>query len=224
MKKNDSTVPRLSKKYLEELAESKLDEWGLHYQFPTPIDDIVAFRLGLEIDFFELPNDILGLTAFKEKTIIIKSSLVDNMNLSGRYRFTLAHECGHYILHRDYYLQLNENQEKCSVIIDNEKTIVEDQNTNKKLFSKEDRLEWQANYFAACILMPEKIFQAKLLNLFKKYDLKGNYLFIDKQPCNIVTERNFFAELSNAFSVSRSASFCRMNELGYIKTPNDFSY
>lgn len=82
---------------------------------------------------------------FKPRTIIIdhplascqesKEILIDN--------FTMAHECFHINNHEYYYKNINAG-------------IHQDKNFNLSSL-QENELEWQANYGAACILMPRKV-------------------------------------------------------------------
>ena len=55
--------------------------------------------------------------------------------------FTIAHEVGHWVLHRQY-IEAQENDGSRQIIV------------SKKGNSKET-IEWQADYFASCLLMPE---------------------------------------------------------------------
>lgn len=101
------------------------------------LEEINLFIGGPDIVYEEL-NGFEGKFMSLEDTSII---IVDNkIRNEGRRRFTIAHELGHYILHRE------KNYIKCSS---------NDMNdwTGKK------EIETEANYFASEILMPSQIFQ-----------------------------------------------------------------
>ena len=85
---------------------------------PIAIDDIIEKHLKIGIDFddahefFGVPRsgfgfepDILGAILFDEKRIVIDESLDPEANpaMEGRYRFTVAHEVGHWRLHRECF-------------------------------------------------------------------------------------------------------------------------
>jgi len=79
-------------------------------------------------------NADLGFAMKKDKDIIIFTNSSSRLS---REIFTLAHEIGHAVLHMD----------KMNSFIDNGLTL-SDHNTDER--------EQEANYFAACLLMPEE--------------------------------------------------------------------
>jgi hypothetical protein len=89
---------------LEAIAEEFLREHHPGLGIPVPIEEIVEFRLGLNIVPF--PNlraefDVDGFLTFVPTTIYVDQSQMEGHE--ARYRFTLAHEVGHWLLHRDLY-------------------------------------------------------------------------------------------------------------------------
>ncbi len=118
--------------------------------YVTDIEGIATRKLGLSIHFFELQNlygkGTLGMVLPDEKLILCEKFLEphgkNKDNLERILRFTIAHEVGHYILHRRY-------------MGDCESPIF-----HKNLPDKErQNLEVQANMFAAEVLMPEELFR-----------------------------------------------------------------
>jgi len=93
-------------------------------------DDGYSTRFNVESDSYELVE-------VTEGTMLIESLLVNNPKAYGRYRFTLAHELGHWLLHKHLY--------KGTGIA--AATYGLDKQTD-------DSIEWQANYIAKAILMP----------------------------------------------------------------------
>jgi len=59
-------------------------------------DDGYSTRFNVESDSYELVE-------VTEGTMLIESLLVNNPKAYGRYRFTLAHELGHWLLHKHLY-------------------------------------------------------------------------------------------------------------------------
>ena len=85
---------------------------------PIPIDDIIEKHLKIGIEFddthrpFGVPRsgigfdpDILGAIFFDQRRIVIDESLDPDANpgKEGRYRYTTAHEVGHWRLHRGLF-------------------------------------------------------------------------------------------------------------------------
>lgn len=123
---------------------------------PVPIDDIIEEHLKLAIEIRDLrmeypEGDVLGAIYFNDKKIVVDQSLVpeDNPSMLGRYRFTLAHELGHWRLHRHYYLRRA-----------GQRSLLPDAlaSPNHVLRARQyDPKEVQANRFASCLLMPREM-------------------------------------------------------------------
>jgi Zn-dependent peptidase ImmA (M78 family) len=66
----------------------------------------------------------------------------------GRYRFSVAHEVGHWRLHRSYIAR------------DPDQTVLFEASTEPtvicRIGQENEPIEWQANRFAACLLMPRR--------------------------------------------------------------------
>lgn len=102
-----------------------------------------GFALEIKPDGFLQP-DVEALTDFQNRLVYIRESTYEKLGKAdGRARFTLAHECGHVVLHTDQWLY------KLATAA---RTI--DLTTVKPFLSP----EWQANKFAAVLLMPEQTF------------------------------------------------------------------
>jgi Zn-dependent peptidase ImmA (M78 family) len=116
-------VPYLSEDVIERDAASFLADFaqahGVAVEPPIPIDDIVEKYLKLRFEFddlarlFGIPRDpergadILGAIFFDEHRIVIDESLdpYENSFKEPEFRFTLAHECAHYRLHRPLFVK-----------------------------------------------------------------------------------------------------------------------
>ena len=133
-------IPYLSKNEIVKKAEEVLEEcWD--DTFPVDVEAICD-DLGIGI----LPIDGLSRT-FRVDAFIssnFKSIYVDSREFernSHRYRFSVAHELGHYVLHKKY----------CPENVDDLKEWF-------KIFRRfiNNYAEFQANYFAGSLLVPEK--------------------------------------------------------------------
>lgn len=126
-------------------------------------------------------NADLGFTMKKDGDIIIFTNT--SIRLS-REIFTLAHEIGHAVLHMD----------GAATFIDNSATL-SDYNVDDK--------EQEANFFAACLLMPEDMVRSFL-------DLKlGDYGQDGLKALDI-------AEIMSEFNVSFDMALNRLENIGII--------
>lgn len=187
-------VKFIAKPTLEAIARKTLFAHNAHYSdgppSATPLE-LMAESIGLSIEYACLSSNgnALGKTAFedgatpifdKEKqeyvnietmtgTIFIDESLVKDPALHGRYRYTLAHEMAHWILHRNIFANYDE-------------TFYE---TNKK------EIEWQADYLAQSLLMPkgqvQKAFYARIHSISTLPDL-AKIFEVSKQAMGIRLE------------------------------------
>ena len=166
---------------------SKNSPESLNKAMQTDIEYIIENKLNISLQFLKLDStkNLLGMTImnpmkvkflnensqivegiFDRNTILINEFLANEENQEHRLYFTLAHEVGHWYLQRkDAYIDsgqqslFGEDTTKSSVnrFIDN--IDIFKSLKRKKLVTEEDWLEWQANYFASCILMPKKMFK-----------------------------------------------------------------
>jgi hypothetical protein len=88
---------------------------GEPMKLPVPVDDITTYHLALRLGFDDLHKtlnrpmlrgqpDILGAIWVDKELVLIDQHLNPKINPSmlGRYRFSVAHEIGHWRLHRSY--------------------------------------------------------------------------------------------------------------------------
>jgi uncharacterized protein DUF955 len=139
-------VPRLSYEDLREIANRFLVEHGASDAVPVPIEEIVEFALGINI--VPLPglhaeHDIDGFLSADMTEISVDLSVFESR--PARYRFTLAHEVGHIVLHGDAL-----KAAAPASILDWKQFVRE--------LPEPDRgwLEWQAYAFAGLVLAPRQ--------------------------------------------------------------------
>ena len=138
----NSTIEKESKKLLGDFN----NKTGHKLSAPIPVFDIIEY-LGYDVDFrkdgiYEDKN-LLGGTLIDQKTIEINENLSDH---EGRMNFTAAHEVGRIILHVPFY---NEKHGKDV----SEHKIISRKDGGFEGTKKEPE-EWQADKFAAFLLMP----------------------------------------------------------------------
>jgi Zn-dependent peptidase ImmA (M78 family) len=77
-------------------------------QIPVDIERIIEFELQIEIrpvDGLKAKLDMEAMLSRDLKVIFIDCHSYVHPSFASRMRFSLAHELGHYILHRDFYLE-----------------------------------------------------------------------------------------------------------------------
>lgn len=124
-------------------------------QPPTPIDDIVELYLKLDFEIIDAKalfqvDGVFGALWVEEQKIGIDQSLDphENPQMLGRYHFTLAHEVGHWRLHRRKFQKR---------VVTQASLLPEDPNRPNYICrdGDNDPIELQADMFAASLLMPE---------------------------------------------------------------------
>lgn len=117
---------------------------------PIPLDvKVVAERLGIRVKYVSLKDDFSGIL-YKDEDENSWVMCVNKDHHPNRQRYTIAHELGHFCLHRHL------------------RNIFED-----KIFfrgSEPSKPEWQANDFASSILMPEDKFIEMVRSGVKKVE------------------------------------------------------
>ena len=148
---------------------------------PVDLNQVIGY-LGLSLNEKPLENEYSGFLAVKEKTIVVNLH-----HPPVRRRFTIAHEIGHYQLHR--------RSEDIPVFID--RAVY---HRKESVAGVDHLMEMQANAYAAGLLMPEA--------LLDEYLEDHPALDLDK-PADIKT-------LAEEFEVSRPAMEFRLINLGFV--------
>ena len=171
-------VPYLHEEQIERDAAALLADYersrGVTILRAVPIEDIVEKHLKLGIEFDDmhqllrvprsglgLDPDILGAMFFDERRIVIDTSLdpEENPAKEGRYRFTLAHEGGgHWRLHRHLFAK---DPAQASFLDEAAPPSVVCRSSQAK-----EPVEWQADFYASCLLMPRKLVMAAWDEMF----------------------------------------------------------
>lgn len=160
-------IPYLKNDMLEEAAERLLSDYfeGKEFSIPIPVHEILENHLGLypvitsPSNYMAIidcdPDDLLGAIFFEKKEVLISDKLQED---SGRYNFTIAHEIGHWILHRAY-VKASKGQ------IDFFKEDYTRKIICRESKQKSNTAEGQANKFAAALLMPKKYVEKQITGM-----------------------------------------------------------
>lgn len=151
-----------------------------------------------DVDFWNEEKQKYEATFCEGKTIYIDTILLDP-RLSNRYRFTLAHEFAHWVLHRKSVVKLAKEKKLLPYLSCLERSI------NIEIIEKaEASCEWQANYLAGALLMPYLPLKhySKENKLSEYWDV--SYLFSQVEL------------LANKYQVSNKAMYVRLRQLEYV--------
>ena len=152
-------LPFMTDQEFEDEAALLLAEFGRkHGQVarpPIPIDEIVELYLELKLELLDMNalfgvDDVHGALWVNERRIGIDQRFDPQANpkMLGRYHFTLAHEAGHWRLHRKLF------QRKA-----NQPTLLPESTSRPEYIcrsSDRDPIEIQADKFAASLMMPKE--------------------------------------------------------------------
>lgn len=203
-----------------ELLAKFADKHGPIPEPPIPVEAILESYLGLRIEFDGLSSmfgeDVLGACYMKQKRIVVDESLdpTQDARTEGRYRFTLAHEAGHWSLHRTYFIS---DPRQGVLFSDDGPSFVCRKNTRK------ESMEWQADKFATHLLMPERMMRSEWERIAggRPYitvrDLQEATAAIQgADPRSVVAA--LAGMMAGRFQVSTEAMSYRLVELGMIVT------
>lgn len=171
-------------------ASDTLRECGVATS-PVPVD-LIAQRLGVQVERANLGDGVSGILYVQDGRGVIG---VNSTHAPVRQRFTIAHELGHFLLHR----------EMMPVFIDKQffkpyLAVFRDTNSSKG----EDALEREANAFAASLLMPASMLRSCIREMH-----------VD------VADDDAVEELARRFKVSRQAMSFRIANLSLHSAATD---
>jgi hypothetical protein len=152
-------VKYLSDAYIASVADSFLKENSVE-SIPVNIERIIEFNYRMDIvpvPSLQAAFDIEGCSAFDFSAIFVDQYVYEQRY--NRYRFTLAHELAHKVLHQEYYKKME------FFSISEWANVVEQIDENDR-----SKMEYQAYAFAGLILVPPKFLRTEFeeqLHLFK---------------------------------------------------------
>lgn len=193
-------------------------QYGLADDAPVPVDAILECSLGLTLEIGDLAErlgltDVLGATWIESQTVMIDQSLepTDNPSKEGRFNFTLAHEIGHWELHR---LQICDPPDQPMLFDFQSEPSIVCRSTQSR-----EPMEWQADCFAGYLLMPED----RVFRVWEQvYGSAGQYVAfeeIEQLKARWGDERptvEVAREMAKRFNVSGQAMQIRLEDLKLI--------
>jgi len=139
------SVPILSRDDLRKRAAQFLSRHHSDHSVPVPIEQIVEFGFGMDIIPAPGLQQHFDIVAFISKDLMeIRVDEYVMFNRLNRYRFSLAHELAHRVLHEGVFSECEFHD------ISGWKAVMDDRIPDKEY----GFLEWQANCFSGFVLVP----------------------------------------------------------------------
>ncbi len=201
-----------SKDQINADAESFLNTYHASMVIPIPIEEIIEIQLGMDIIPIPGLKDIseqagLDIDAFIGSDF--RDITVDEYifkKVGTRYRFSLAHEIGHMVLHGYLYTHLKFHNTDEWINLLNEMPKYE-----------RDIVEWQANEFAGLLLVPQKILIQELDGMIKENEQRFKKNFLNKKGLPYETSVDLaIYPLSLKFNVSENVMKLRLRKDGLV--------
>jgi hypothetical protein len=173
-------IPDLTWSDLRVAADGFLQKMSPENRIPVPIEEIAELRLGMDI--IPIPGlmrhfEIDGFISSDFLSVTVDDDIYRNHQ--ARYRFTLAHELAHSVLHRELYqafaiTSLEDFEAYQDVIGDRDYGIV----------------EGQANRFAGLLLAPLNHLRPLFERAVQKAEKAGiNVAKVGDMPCPILPKK-----------------------------------
>jgi IrrE N-terminal-like domain len=217
-------IPFIKEAEIEAQANALLNRTSLSVNTSIPIEEILECHMKLVLEPFDdalfpeqAHDQVLGYTDLRSNIVGVHESIIprsdDDPNI-GRYNFTLAHEIGHHILHKDYILQhdlqLNCFEERQNAVM-------------HKSSQKKSSHEWQADCFASYLLMPKFLIIEHLLSFqghceAVTYDeiAEGFADHVRTLYSKEVLAKMHFKQMARALRVSQEALYIRLKKMRFI--------
>ena len=212
----DSNIEKEALKLLESFSRNM----GKPIEAPIPVFDIIEF-LGYDLNFttdgYYQDKNILGGLRIAEKMVDINENLSSQ---EGRMNFTAAHETGHIILHAPYYITQMAGQQM-EINSKDESNILCRKDGGFDGNKKEPE-EWQADKFAAYLLLPTAMVKKTFFHLHnrpinvKKKGIRD--IFFPKSPIKkAYSLAHKMLRTGNFENVSRMAMLNRLIGMRLVK-------
>ncbi|MEG2299733.1 MAG: ImmA/IrrE family metallo-endopeptidase [Acinetobacter sp.] len=200
-------VPYLSKQKISLIAEDIYNQYKSNTGKLEIIRILKDFNITLVTTEQIIDLDTIAEINFSQRKITLFGK---NYFTEAQHSFALAHEIGHFYLGHDQFLKIERQALHTSKNIEFLNSIP----------INLDRIEYQANYFAACLLLPQTPLTSTFIKLINQYNVKYrgfSLLYVDEQPCNLDSYNKICIPIANFFMVSQEVLKIRLTELGLAK-------
>lgn len=171
------------------LHKLRIDEIPL----PIPIDQWIETAFGIRFgvaDLSHLGPRVLGASFLRDREILVSDAALAN---EGRFHFTCAHELAHFVLHEKVRDQFEDYDEPETVL--------------------DDKLEREADRFAAAFLMPVNLLEREIVLFAKELGAEPRWclteLMTPTDQSESLWKNVFVPALMRRFGVSKTAALIR---------------
>lgn len=189
----DTIIPYLSDSKISNFANKIREMAGIGLDCAISDFDLIKIVTNIAkymLTPHALRKEILGVCDFNNKRIILNSNLDVG---TPRWRFTLAHEIGHALIHKRFF-----NQGFSSILSDSDANYITP--------SSRKRMEIQANQFASFLLMPSACFSMAYLDYRQNLHIPQRHyprMYVDDQSVNLKDYHGILDKISRKFNVSQ---------------------
>jgi len=197
-------VPYLDNKKIKEEAKNFRKKFWDN-SIPIDIETIIDVKLKIYIipilGFLRLAS-VDALISSDYKSIYVDKEVYLDERRHNRLRFSLAHEIGHFVLHKKVYNSFNI------------KNLEDYYRLNRNIPTKEyGYLETQANKFAGYLLVPREILRIEKQKELKRKNNPSWFKRLDRKTLN-----SYLAiPLSKTFNVSEDVIVIALGDLNEVK-------
>jgi hypothetical protein len=245
-----SQIPYITYDALDDYAESVVNDFmPERLNIPAPLDvmGFIENYLGLSVAYYKLSYEglVMGFTAFhdsliqtldertrqitlipvKAGTIILDTSLKTKRN-EQRLRFTGTHEGCHWLIHRNAFSA--DNIEWNSGIFNLKQLAAKkgriDYSRSKLEKTDYDRMERQADFVSAAILIPKPALRIAYRRFFEDKGIKPYVINRNADPKEDVLALQLTQYIAGVFNVSKRAALIRLEKLHAIVDRNIWQY
>ena len=200
----------------DDIAKEALKRHGLLRKEPAPVDIelFVEMEFGFPYEFRDLGEDCLGLMHFGEKgpkALLVHTKLdaPEDLLANRRCRSTLAHECGHGLLHVDLFIELWERKKSTNTFEDARRIITwreRAENIEGNLTkSSPDWWEYQADRMISALLLP--------LNPLREALRGWGHDLLEIKSNGAWQDQELHAQVRDTFDVSLAVARIRLERL-----------
>lgn len=222
-------VPYLTESHIEARADDTIARFerrfGCFEESAVPLEEIAECLFDLDVRCEDLNRthggETLGAIWFEKCEIRIDETLNHETHPGklGRYRFTLAHEIGHWVLHEPVH---RARRRQSSLFEDTSQPSIICRAPLPR--TKKEPVEWQADYFAGCLTMPRTLVMRAFENIKGSrapYIATNEIAFLQARQTSsqaTVPTLSISREIADALQTSAQATQYRLIALGLILT------
>lgn len=189
--------PTINLGQVQKAAQEFLQKYHPKNTLPIPIEDIIELQMNIGLNVVNGIKQLLGIDAFINQNF--SEIFIDSFSFEkypARTRFSIAHEIGHLVLHRQWY---ENNGPK-----DIDKYLQFLDKIDEEIYKK---IERQASTFAGLVLVPAD----HLLKIFKQ---RLGKVPVEEDPEFL---RGIIQDLPNIFEISEMPMLWRLQDEKTIK-------